>query len=93
LKEINRELWVTIGECDDDEENIDDKEDTSKVDWGEDTSKVDWSKMRTMVKKAGDCAPQALATANLAPLSISLDPLLPLLTLLLLFLTIGEGRG
>ena len=86
LKEINQELWVTIGECDDDENREDEKK-------GENTSKVDWSKLRTMVKKAGDCAPQALATANLAPLSISLDPLLPLLTLLLLFLTIGEGRG
>jgi len=62
-----------------------DEEEEERVDEKKDASEVDWRKLRTALKKAGDCAPQALATANLAPLPVSLFPLLPLLTLLLLF--------
>ena len=54
-----------------------------------DASEVDWSKLRTMVKKAGDCVPQALATANLAPFTFSLFPILTLLPLLLLLVSLG----
>ena len=92
MKEINQELWVTIGDCADDEEKKEGEVDEGKGE--EKAGKVDWSNLRTMLRKAGDCAPQALATANSTPLAISIFPLLPLLTLLLLLLTLrGWGGG
>ena len=87
LKEINQALWVTIGDCADDEEKKGGGGGEVDEEKGEE-SKVDWSKLRTMLRKAGDCAPQALATANSTPLTISIFPLLPLLTLLLLLITL-----
>ena len=74
LKEIDQELWVSIGDCDDDESKVEQK--------GEE---VDWRNLRRALVKAGDCAPQALATANSAPATFSLSLFLLISPLILIW--------
>ena len=81
LKEINQELWISIGDCDDDESKVEQK--------GEE---VDWRNLRRALVKAGDCAPQALATANSAPATFSLSLFLLISPLILIWARLREGK-
>ena len=81
LKEIDQELWISIGDCDDDESKVEQK--------GEE---VDWRNLRRALVKAGDCAPQALATANSAPATFSLSLFLLISPLILIWARLREGK-
>ena len=81
LKEIDQELWISIGDCDDDESKVEEK--------GEE---VDWRNLRRALVKAGDCAPQALATANSAPATFSLSLFLLISPLILIWARLREDK-
>ena len=81
LKEIDQQLWISIGDCDDDESKVEQK--------GEE---VDWRNLRRALVKAGDCAPQALATANSAPATFSLSLFLLISPLILIWARLREGK-
>ena len=81
LKEIDQELWISIGDCDDDESKYEQK--------GEE---VDWRNLRRALVKAGDCAPQALATANSAPATFSLSLFLLISPLILIWARLREDK-
>ena len=81
LKEIDQELWISIGDCDDDESKVEQK--------GEE---VDWRNLRRALVKAGDCAPQALATANSAPATFSLSLFLLISPLILIWARLSEDK-